>query len=51
MVGHIGSTVEYLIMKESDIMGVIEQTVARKEGRLNAVTSNITENQKWLLKT
>jgi chaperonin GroES len=23
--------VEYLIMKESDIMGVIEQTVARKE--------------------
>ena len=26
-------------------MGVIEQTVARKKGRLNAVTSNITENQ------
>ena len=23
--------VEYLIMKESDIMGVIEQTVARKQ--------------------
>jgi len=33
MVGHGGQDrgVEYLIMKESDIMGVIEQTVARKK--------------------
>ena len=37
--------VEYLIMKESDIMGVIEQTVAQQEGCLRAVASNITENK------
>ena len=32
--------VEYLIMKESDIMGVIEQTVDPQEGRLRAAASN-----------
>ena len=41
-----------LIMKESDIMGVIEQTVAQQEGRLRAVASNrIHGEQKWLPRT
>ena len=37
--------VEYLIMKESDIMGVIEQTVRPQEGRVRIFASNITENK------
>jgi len=39
--------VEYLIMKESDRHGVIEQTSARKKGRLRRREKHNGE-QKWL---
>ena len=45
---------DLLIMKESDIMGVIEGGTRRQEeGRLSAVHPNLRskEHQQWLLKT
>ncbi len=45
--------VEYLIMKESDIMGVIEQTNRPQEGCLRTMSPYQKHNgeQKWLRKT
>ena len=43
---------ELLIMKESDIMGIIEGMAAAKQGRLSRSTSSSTkEDQPWLPRT